>query len=93
MPTRNVNLTDYYDDFVTRLLESGRFRNASEAVRAALRLLELDDREEEARIEALRDAFKAGREDYERGAFDTLKSDAEIEQYFEEIAADAKRAV
>ena len=41
MPTRNINLTDRYDAFLSAQIESGRFKNASEAVRAALHLLDL----------------------------------------------------
>ena len=37
MPTRNVNLTDELDRFVRAKVESGRYENASEVVRAALR--------------------------------------------------------
>lgn len=36
----NVNLGAHFDDFVRAQLESGRFQNASEVVRAGLRLLE-----------------------------------------------------
>ena len=39
MPTRNVNLTQELDSFVLARVESGRFENASEVVRAALRTL------------------------------------------------------
>jgi len=40
MPTRNVNLTDYYDQFVEELIMSGKYSNASEVMRAGLRLQE-----------------------------------------------------
>ncbi|MBC7506172.1 MAG: type II toxin-antitoxin system ParD family antitoxin [Sandarakinorhabdus sp.] len=53
MPTRNVNLTDHQDAFVGSALASGRYQNASEVVREALRLLEnreLDDIEKRARL-------------------------------------------
>jgi len=93
MPTRNINLTDHNETFLADALQSGRYKNASEIVRAGLRLLELQAREEQAKIEALRDAFKEGKDDYERGDFDTLESDADIDRYFEEIAEDAKRAI
>lgn len=36
----NVNLGPYFDTFVQGQIERGRFQNASEVVRAALRLLE-----------------------------------------------------
>lgn len=54
MPTRNVNLTDHYDQFVDDLVTSGRFSGASEVMRAALRLLEQQVREDEEKLTALR---------------------------------------
>jgi antitoxin ParD1/3/4 len=39
MPTRNINLTEHFDDFVERQVSSGRYSNASEIDREALRLL------------------------------------------------------
>ena len=43
MATRNVVLTDQQEDLVSRLVASGRFQNASEALRAGLRLLEAEE--------------------------------------------------
>ncbi len=40
MPTRNVNLTPHFDQFIDAGISSGRFSNASELVREGLRLLE-----------------------------------------------------
>ena len=40
MPTRNVNLTDDLDRFVVAKVASGRYVNASNVVRDALRALE-----------------------------------------------------
>jgi antitoxin ParD1/3/4 len=60
MPTRNVNLTQELDSFVLARVESGRFENASEVVRAALRTLEREERVYEARLEALRAAIDQG---------------------------------
>jgi antitoxin ParD1/3/4 len=60
MPTRNVNLTDELDHFVVTRIESGRYSNASEVVRDALRTLEREDREYEAKIAALRAAIAEG---------------------------------
>lgn len=60
MPTRNVNLTPELDTFVLARVESGRFENASEVVRAALRTLEREERLYEARLEALRAAIDEG---------------------------------
>ena len=60
MPTRNVNLTDDLDHFVLAKVESGRYENASEVVRAALRSLDREERTYEAKLAALRSAIDAG---------------------------------
>ncbi len=63
MPTKNVNLSDRQDRFVRRSVKGGHYRNASEVVRAALRLLErrqAEDRLKLARLKRLAaDAFDA----------------------------------
>ena len=43
MPTRNVVLTDQQEVFVGELVTTGRYQNASEALRAGLRLLEQEE--------------------------------------------------
>lgn len=60
MPTRNVNLTDELDRFVLAKIESGRYENASEVVRAALRTLEREEQQYEAKLAALRAAIEEG---------------------------------
>lgn len=71
MPTRNVNLTDELDRFVIESVKSGRYENASEVVRAALRSLERDEREYEAKLAALRAAIDEG------DSSDVAKGDAD----------------
>ena len=60
MPTRNINLTEHFDHFVQRQVSSGRYSNASEIVREALRLLEEQEQVREAKLRALRQAAKQG---------------------------------
>ena len=60
MPTRNVNLTDELDQFVASKVQSGRFENASEVVRAGLRTLEREEQQYEAKLAALRAAVDDG---------------------------------
>jgi antitoxin ParD1/3/4 len=60
MPTRNVNLTDELDRFVLTKVKSGRYENASEVIRAALRTLERDEQEYQAKLSALRAAIDEG---------------------------------
>ena len=60
MPTRNVNLTDELDRFVANRIENGRYESASEVVRAALRTLEREEQEYEAKLAILRQAIDEG---------------------------------
>jgi antitoxin ParD1/3/4 len=60
MPTRNVNLTEELDRFILAKIESGRYENASEVVRDALRGLEREEREYDVKLAALRSAIDEG---------------------------------
>ena len=60
MPTRNVNLTPELDRFIAAKVETGLYANASEVMRAALKLLELSERENERKTAALRNALEKG---------------------------------
>ena len=60
MPTRNVNLTSELDHFVHSRIKSGRYENASEVIRAALRTLEREEKEHEAKIAAINVAIEGG---------------------------------
>lgn len=62
MPTRNVNLTDQLDSFVTSKIESGRYANVSEVIRAGLWALQEDEAEDQAKLESLRIALQAADE-------------------------------
>jgi antitoxin ParD1/3/4 len=78
MGTRNVVLTDSQSDLVDRLVASGRYQNASEALRAGLRLLE----REEAELGALRARLAAGLEQARRGELAEGSGEAAIRRAF-----------
>ena len=63
MATRNVVLTETQSDLVDRLVASGRYQNASEALRAGLRLLE----REEAELGDLRSRLSVGLDQAQQG--------------------------
>jgi antitoxin ParD1/3/4 len=56
MRVTNIEIGDQEADFINRQVAKGRFGSTSEAVRAALRLLE----EQELKIERLRQALEEG---------------------------------
>jgi antitoxin ParD1/3/4 len=60
MPTRNINLTPQMDEFVDAKIQSGQYANASEVLRAGLRALEQEEKEDRARLKAIRAAVLAG---------------------------------
>ena len=85
MPTRNINLTEYFDQFVERQVSSGRYSNASEIVREALRLLEEQEQERAAKLKALRRAAKQGFDEIDQGSGIVLKSKKALARFFQEI--------
>jgi antitoxin ParD1/3/4 len=52
----SISLGDHFDSFIQNRLSEGRYKNASEVVRAGLRLLE----EEENRYISLKEAINEG---------------------------------
>lgn len=52
----SISIGDYFDTFIQSRISAGRYKNASEVVRAGLRLLE----EEENKMIALREAIQEG---------------------------------
>jgi antitoxin ParD1/3/4 len=79
MPTRNINLTERYDRFIEQQIDAGRFRNASEVMRAGLRLLEQQTREEEQKLQVLRSLARDAFGELDQGRGIELKSRRELE--------------
>jgi len=59
MPT-SVALGPHFESFIRQQVDSGRFNNVSEVVRAGLRLLEEREAEQAAKLQALREAIAVG---------------------------------
>jgi antitoxin ParD1/3/4 len=76
LPTRNVNLTPQLSKFVDKRIARGDYANASEVLRAGLRALAQDEREEKEKLKALRAALKAGEESgvYEGDVFSEMRA-------------------
>lgn len=92
MPTRNISLTDEQDAFVEKVVKTGEYQNASEAIRDALRALQQRRREDALKLKALRVQIKAGIDALDRGDFVDV-DDAELDEYLEGLTAPSdKRA-
>jgi antitoxin ParD1/3/4 len=86
MTTRNVSLTDALDQFVEDQVQSGSFQNASEVVRAGLRLLKRDAEEHERKLARLKAAVQEGLDELDRG--EGIEVD-DLGAYFDELEAKA----
>mgnify|MGYP006268344249 CR=1 FL=1 len=60
MPT-SVALSPHFETFIRDQVESGRYNNVSEVVRAGLRLLEDTERQQTIQLQALRNDIAIGK--------------------------------
>jgi antitoxin ParD1/3/4 len=65
-PTTSFALNDHYRNFAERKVREGRYSSNSDVIRAAMRLLEL----EEAKLDQLKSAIEAGLDSGPAEAFD-----------------------
>lgn len=56
----SILLGDYFDNFINRQIQSGRFSSASEVVRTALRLFEQEENQRNELIKELKKGEKSG---------------------------------
>ena|ERR1700690_4385767 len=89
MPTRNINLTDHFDRFIEAEVGSGRYGNASEVVRDALRLIERRKQEDRAKLKWLRGAVMEGLDQIERGEGLEFHSIDELERHIDQLGREA----
>ncbi|MDW3118257.1 MAG: type II toxin-antitoxin system ParD family antitoxin [Roseovarius pacificus] len=71
----SVVLSDHFNDFITRAVESGRYSSASDVVRAGLRMLERQEMELEF------NRLKASLEDADRQAVTGETLDVDLESF------------
>jgi antitoxin ParD1/3/4 len=86
MPTRNVVLTKQQEELIEKLVESGRYQNASEVLREGLRLVERRETEEAAKLKALRAAARAGVDALDRGEFKEFATIDDLRAYLDQLA-------
>ncbi|HLY57386.1 MAG TPA: type II toxin-antitoxin system ParD family antitoxin [Stellaceae bacterium] len=85
MPTRNISLTPEQDAFIDEMLETGEYRNASEAMRDAIRALRQRREEESLKLDRLRLSIERGIAALERGDYAELR-DEDLDAYLDDLA-------
>ena len=89
MPTLKVDLTQHQEEMIGNLVASGRYRDAGEVLRAGIRLLERQAAEDEARVQALREAADVGTAAIEEGRFRTFDEPESLRNHLSKLAEDA----
>lgn len=86
MPTRNVNLTAEQDAFVEEIVRAGKYQNASEAIRDAVRGLQHRLTADELQLDLLRTQLQAGIEALARGEFTEIE-EADLDATLDALSA------
>ncbi len=88
MPTRSISLTEHLDGLIEDNVASGRYRDASEVVGEALRLLDERQQAQRRKLAALKAAVDEGIRDAERGNVVEVPAD-DIEGFLNRIGEEA----
>jgi antitoxin ParD1/3/4 len=99
MPTNsrqlNVSITPHFSKFIRDKVKSGRYSNASEVVREALRRLEQEEMITEQSIivdpDNVKEAVLAGLRSIEHGEFTELRTQEDFQRYFDDIVRRGKK--
>lgn len=99
MPTTtrqlNVSITPHFSKFIREKVKSGRYANASEVVREALRRLEQEEivgqQYEIVDPDNVQEAVAEGLRSIEQGDYIELQSDKELKRFFEDIVERGKK--
>jgi antitoxin ParD1/3/4 len=92
MPTRNIKLTDHYDRFVTEQVDAGKYKNASEVLRAGLRLLEQQSQTEAEKLTLLKKLAADGFRSLDQGEGLSLESEEGLRTAISKIGRRAAKA-
>ncbi len=90
MPSRNIDLTNEQDSFIEELVKAGKYQDASEAMRDAVRGLQQRVKTDELKLELLRAQVKAGLDALDHGAY-TEVDDAGLDTIFDSLTNNAVR--
>lgn len=91
MPTRNINLTEHFDQFVEEQIGAGKYKNASEVLRAGLRLLEQETRTDEQKLTLLKRLAAEGFDALDQGEGLTLSGEKQLTETVARIGRRAAR--
>ena len=91
MTTKNISLTEHYADLVDSLVNSGKYKNASEVVREGLRLLEQRAAEDDRRLELLKHLADGGFRQLDQGEGVRLGTENQIAAHIAKLGRQAAK--
>lgn len=89
MTFQQLEIPEHEADFVRQCVDRGRYKDASEVVNAALRLLEQHEEEDRRKRETLRGEVQKGLDDFENGRFIDVNGPKEFAAFFDDISREA----
>ena len=89
MPTREINLTEHFDQFIEDQMQSGKYQTASEVCCEALHLLEQQKSSDADKLQALRSAIAEGNLQFEQGKTIHLENEEALQSLISQIGQKA----
>lgn len=93
MPTRNINLTEHDDQFIEEQVEAGKYQNASEVLKAGLRLLEQQTQTDEEKVALLRRLAAEGFDSFDQGQGVRFSNENTLKNAISRIGRHAAKSV
>jgi antitoxin ParD1/3/4 len=81
----DVRLTPELEDLVREKVETGLYRDESEVVAEALRLLDRVEQGSEPQLDRLREAIQVGIDDISAGRFTAINNEEELRAFFDDL--------
>ena len=81
----NVSLPPELEKLVAECLKSGEYNSASEVVRQALRLLQVEQQLHNAKVKRLKAGLAKGQSDLRAGRFTEISSERELKAFFKRL--------
>lgn len=87
MASQNIELSERHQAFIRDAVANGAYENESAVVSAAMDLLEEQMTAYPARLETLQALVREGFDQFERGEYITLATDADVDVFMDSIEA------